>query len=55
MKRTTLAFLAATIAPQASLAQIIAQPCETCGVALGKALPEGITFLDLEDYGQRDG
>lgn len=36
-------------------AQIISQPCETCGVELGKALPEGVTFLDLEDYGQRDG
>ena len=36
-------------------AQVIAEPGETCGVALGKALPEGVTFLDLEAYGQRDG
>lgn len=43
----------ATCAP--TRAQVIAEPCETCGVALGKALPEGITFLDLEGYGQRDG
>src|SRR5258708_1694911 len=36
-------------------AQIVAQPCETCGVALGAPLPEGVFFVDLESYGQRDG
>ena len=36
-------------------AQIVAQPCETCGVALGAPLPEGVFFVDLENYGQRDG
>ncbi len=36
-------------------AQIVGQPCETCGVALGAPLPEGVFFVDLEDYGQRDG
>ena len=57
MRPTSLALatLAIAFAPCAARAQIIAQPCETCGVPLGKALPEGITFLDLENYGQRDG
>ena len=36
-------------------AQIVGQPCETCGVALGAPLPEGVFFVDLETYGQRDG
>ena len=36
-------------------AQIVGQPCETCGVALGAPLPEGVFFVDLEDYGKRDG
>ncbi len=36
-------------------AQIIGQPCETCGLALGAPLPEGVFFLDNESYGQRDG
>ena len=36
-------------------AQIVAQPCETCGVALGAPLPEGVFFVDLENYGKRDG
>lgn len=36
-------------------AQIVAQPCESCGVALGAPLPEGVFFVDLESYGQRDG
>lgn len=44
----------AAVAPLAARAQVIAEPCETCGVALGEALPEGITFLDTEAYGQRD-
>lgn len=61
MFRKGLALLAGGIALLASAldaptrAQIIAEPCETCGVAFGKALPEGITFFDLEAYGQRDG
>ena len=36
-------------------AQIVAEPCETCGVALGAPLPEGVFFVDNENYGQRDG
>ncbi len=48
-----LALLAGALAP--ARAQVIAEPCETCGVEFGKALPEGITFLDVEGYGQRDG
>ena len=36
-------------------AQIIGQPCETCGIALGAPLPEGVFFLDNESYGGRDG
>ncbi len=36
-------------------AQIVGQPCETCGVALGAPLPEGVFFVDLEDYGKRSG
>ena len=36
-------------------AQIIAEPCETCGLPLGKALPEGFTFITNENYGERDG
>lgn len=55
MRRIGLATLAALSLGGAARGQIIAEPCETCGVALGKALPEGITFLDLENYGQRDG
>ena len=49
----TLVALALTLGT--ARAQVIAEPCETCGVEFGKALPEGITFLDLEGYGQRDG
>ena len=47
------AALAMSLGP--ARAQIIAEPCETCGVALGKALPEGFTFLNNENYGSRDG
>ena len=36
-------------------AQIVGEPCETCGVALGAPLPEGVYFVDNENYGQRDG
>ena len=36
-------------------AQIVGEPCETCGVALGAPLPEGVFFVDNESYGQRDG
>ena len=36
-------------------AQIVGEPCETCGVALGAPLPEGVFFTDNESYGQRDG
>ena len=36
-------------------AQIIGQPCETCGIAFGAPLPEGVFFLDNESYGGRDG
>ncbi len=39
----------------AAQAQIIGQPCETCGIALGAPLPEGVFFLDNESYGGRDG
>jgi hypothetical protein len=35
-------------------AQIISQPGETMGVALGAPLPEGVYFVDLESYGKRD-
>ena len=38
----------------ASQAQIISQPCETCGVAIGAPLPEGVFFVDLENYGKKD-
>ena len=38
----------------ASNAQIISQPGETMGVALGAPLPEGVFFVDLESYGERD-
>lgn len=57
MKSISLALAVAALAvvPNGARASIIALPCETCGVALGKALPEGVTFLDLESYGQRDG
>ena len=36
-------------------AQIVGEPCETCGVALGAPLPEGVFFTDNESYGKRDG
>jgi hypothetical protein len=39
----------------ASYAQIISQPGETMGVALGAPLPEGVFFVDLESYGKTDG
>ena len=38
----------------AAHAQILAQPGETMGVALGAPLPEGVFFVDLESYGKRD-
>ena len=48
------AALAVTGMAGAAQAQILAQPGETMGVALGKPLPEGVFFVDLESYGKRD-
>ena len=36
-------------------AQIIGQPGETMGLALGAPLPEGVFVNELESYGKRDG
>ncbi len=49
------AVLAAGCLAGAADAAILAQPGETMGVALGKPLPEGVFFVDLESYGKRDG
>lgn len=49
------ACLATSCVAGAAQAQILAQPGETMGVALGSPLPEGIFFVDLESYGKRDG
>ena len=49
------AALAIAASATASYAQIISQPGETMGVALGAPLPEGVFFVDLESYGKRDG
>lgn len=50
-----VAALSAAAMPQIAQAQILAQPGETMGVALGAPLPEGVFFVDLESYGKRDG
>ncbi len=60
MKNTILAMLGAAALSSAALygkanAQIVGEPCETCGVALGAPLPEGVYFVDNESYGQREG
>ena len=39
----------------AATAQIIGQPGETMGLALGAPLPEGVFINELESYGKRDG
>ncbi len=36
-------------------ATLVGVPCETCGLELGKPLPQGLYLLDNENYGQRDG
>lgn len=60
MKTKVLATLGAAVLAMgasvtASQAQIISQPGETMGVALGAPLPEGVFFVDLENYGKKDG
>ncbi len=60
MNKTVLAMVGAAALAFGSMqgtatAQIVGEPCETCGVALGAPLPEGVFFVDNESYGQRDG
>ena len=59
LKKTIATFGAAAISfgmmAGAATAQIIGQPGETMGLALGAPLPEGVFVNELESYGKRDG
>ena len=60
MLKTAIATCAAAVLSFSVLsgdatAQIIGQPGETMGLALGAPLPEGVFVNELESYGKRDG